>query len=208
MQNFKKYITENLNYYTITISVDVTKYMSKSREYYDKIASVALEKLGVSVSGIPNTTSFVFIIKVKETLSKTFIADFIDIVNENLPDDIKVKKDTILTTSLFYSHLPTENVITDKVKVSINKKQSLSGFYKFVEGCKIVEIDGIDYVTDGVLGLLTLKAKVILSPLHGKVNDTIKTLLSILHKHLNGKNDVIACQEELIEAGLKDYAKF
>jgi hypothetical protein len=92
--------------------------------------------------------------------------------------------------------------ITKKVKdlcVNGNQLTNLHNIHK------MVDIDGAaDFlanpITSHVLGLLMMPK------LEEVYLDNVK-VLRIINKHIKGDKDIFACQEELIEAGLDDYAQ-
>jgi len=92
-----------------------------------------------------------------------------------------------------------------KIYVTLTENTSLSGIDKMISSFRYLHIHGCEYATDKVLGIVNL----------GKKGHTIQLSTSdykelkwmeIVDKYTKSK-DVFACQEELIDNDLKDYAE-
>ena len=87
------------------------------------------------------------------------------------------------------------------------KEANLSGIAKFVgEECNCVYIGNCQLITGNVLGLVRLAEKGIRIELEFAGGQKLLNWMSIVKKHLIDK-DILECQEELIDAGLKEFAK-
>ena len=81
-----------------------------------------------------------------------------------------------------------------------NKIDSLRGIQKYVKTIKGTADFTNNPIKSHVLGLLEIDG------LKSVMLDN-KKVAAIINKHLKGDKDVIACQEELIEAGFEDFAQ-
>jgi len=83
---------------------------------------------------------------------------------------------------------------------------SLENIHLKIPQCKaLIFFHSIDKIESNVLGLLKIKTLN-----HITIWPSLSTNLewySILHKHFKSDKNILACQEELIDAGLKDYAE-
>jgi len=85
----------------------------------------------------------------------------------------------------------------------LSRKVSLLGIDKLLD-CQTILIFGAGQVESGGLGLLNIKSlKNLISLDSGFVKDQ---WLRIVKKHLNTK-DLLGCQDDLLDAGLKQHAK-
>ena len=82
--------------------------------------------------------------------------------------------------------------------------QSVSDINKFILQCDTLYLNQAENIEGGVLRLLQLsKTK------HLKINsDGVLPWAEIVEKHFASDRDVIDCQQELIDAGLKTFARF
>ena len=115
----------------------------------------------------------------------------------------KVEKFTIKTGTVnSFEGIPEEAEMMNLSQW--NNLTSLKGINNHIKSCErmIIPIG----IKSNILGLLYIKDLEIVSPPFGKGEELINALI-ILHKHLKGDNDVLECQEELISAGYKEYAK-
>ena len=81
-----------------------------------------------------------------------------------------------------------------------NKIDSLRGIQKYVKTIKGTADFTNNPIKSHVLGLLEIDG------LKSVMLDN-KKVAAIINKHLKGDKDVIACQEELIDAGFEDFAQ-
>ena len=102
-------------------------------------------------------------------------------------------------------HCP--NKINGEFDCHKNKITSLQGIHKLFEGGYIKgEFDlNSNPITSHVLGLLLIPE--LPSVLYFEGNKDCIAAIKIINKHLAGDRDVIDCQQELIEAGLKQFAQ-
>jgi hypothetical protein len=82
---------------------------------------------------------------------------------------------------------------------------------KFLCECEILRIE-TNSIKSNILGILLIKGLLLLMTDRIITTDTFISrprceALMIIDRHLNGDRDILACQEELISAGLKEYAK-
>jgi hypothetical protein len=103
----------------------------------------------------------------------------------------------------------------------------VSGHFSFFENPKITSLEGIgtkycfkigrrieipNTITSNILGILKIKE---LTDIHtnpvtgsfGSIEGDLLEAAEIINKHLQGARRINKCREELIEAGLKEYAK-
>ena len=85
---------------------------------------------------------------------------------------------------------------------------SLQGIHKIFKGGYIdgwINLSGCP-IKSHILGLLLIK-KLNAVVINQFSSDEFKAAVKIINKHLQGDRDVIDCQQEMIEAGLKQYAQ-
>ncbi len=86
---------------------------------------------------------------------------------------------------------------------------SFSGIHKRLKSCKTIVVSAA--VEESVLGLLMVGNlnKAVPGDFDDKVHEIprLTEALKIINEHLKGDRDVLACQEELIANGLKEFAK-
>jgi hypothetical protein len=101
---------------------------------------------------------------------------------------------------------PTFNVSYPSIEIDCQKDTDLSNVYKFIEDCKELTISNCNLIQPhpGLINILKIKAKKIKLKSFGFRQQWI----NIYQKYLNGSRKLQKCKEELIEAGLNDYAKF
>jgi hypothetical protein len=103
-----------------------------------------------------------------------------------------------------YNGLPRKKIFAPTVILKIRDKITLTNIDKLLQ-CEKLQIQDPEKITGNVLGVLKIKGLTNLSIL-----DFYRDVswANLLIKYVHNKTfDIIACQEELIEAGLKDYAK-
>jgi hypothetical protein len=97
-------------------------------------------------------------------------------------------------------------IIVDLFNCSYNKITSLQGIHK-----QIKRIDGVanftyNKIRSHMLGLMKIKG--LKGLIHGIAEERRDHhALRIIDKHLKGDRDVLACQDELIDAGLDEFAQ-
>ena len=84
---------------------------------------------------------------------------------------------------------------------------SLKDISKHVSGIETLTVRNCQNAT-GLLGLVNLKNVGYLDLRANKNAHTLLQAEAIIQKHLQNGQDILECQEELIDAGLKEYAKF
>lgn len=144
-----------------------------------------------SVSGIKEVTS-----KILQLLN--------DFYKDIISKPLKLQHDFL---SLINT-IPTFKVECDRVALNYNslgdKKNTLEEIHKILSAKEItIYISPSNHITGNVLGLLKIdkleKLTYILEP--------VPQWFKIVKKHFENGKDIIACQEELIDAGLKDHAE-
>jgi hypothetical protein len=84
---------------------------------------------------------------------------------------------------------------------------SLSGIGKIVKKCHVIWFGGHVPIQSGAISLMKIGAeKIIYDQLKGPDTQNFKKALDIITKHLPN-NDIAEAMDELMEAGLKDFAK-
>lgn len=92
------------------------------------------------------------------------------------------------------------------VNVQLTEPVSSKEISKYIKSTHTLSIQSTKYLT-GLLGLLNLDEKVggiefdVAGPQFYKAEE-------IFNKHFNSDRDILECQEDLISAGSKEYAKF
>lgn len=92
------------------------------------------------------------------------------------------------------------SIINGNLFISGNKLTSLHNIHKQIKRMGAYANFSNNPITSHVLGLLLVNGLYSINLDNPKVD-------TIMNKHLNGDRDVFACQEELIEAGLDEFAQ-
>jgi hypothetical protein len=220
MNTFKSFLTEN-NQYFISPNVSIKIHFDKS-QYKGLISDFernpkhqqlldAFKEFGgneeFSAYFVDNEFTFVFnvsdtsIIDTQEHLNEfmkkiqTALESFLNIENSKLafPETISV---------YCWAGLPKIFVGCNKLHLILNKgKLTLTDLHKYCD-VETLAFYGLENVTGNVLSILKMKK---LKQIQYSGDDKIEWL-DIVKKYIDSK-DIIACQEELIEAGLKEFAK-
>lgn len=85
-----------------------------------------------------------------------------------------------------------------------NKPVSLHNIHKILD-CGILEINGANLVKDSVLGILAMKRLKMID--YFNLNAQPEWYKIVIKHFESPAKDILECQEELIENGLKEYAK-
>lgn len=112
-------------------------------------------------------------------------------------------------TSLTLTVLPTEkiNYVGQIVLLNSTNFESLHNINKFIN-CSELHIDRAVNVKRNILSIFLLKnVKVYLFYTFTDFKEKDVDWINIVTKYLGGDKDIIACQEELIENGYKEFAK-
>lgn len=88
-----------------------------------------------------------------------------------------------------------------------SENTSLSGINKFIKKCKELYVHNCENISSSILGLLLIKARNV-ELYSNDYRSTHKWMDIVTKKYLDKHNDdVLECQEELIENGFKELAK-
>jgi hypothetical protein len=87
-----------------------------------------------------------------------------------------------------------------EIELVINHQTGLSNIHEMID-CQTLRMDGARKVTRSVLALLRIPS------LKSLYADDRSGWVKIVSEHLKGEKDILACQEELINRGLKEYAR-
>jgi len=98
-------------------------------------------------------------------------------------------------------------IINGSINLSNNPKlKSLSGIHKKLKSVGM-EFLIPETIKTGILSLMMVKELKSVQLIGPKVIPGLSDALKILNRHLRKDRDVLACQEELISAGFKEFAK-
>jgi hypothetical protein len=89
------------------------------------------------------------------------------------------------------------------ILISCKKGDTISRIDRIIGDCDCIEFERTDDIVGGVLSLLKLKQRKI--QLDYPLNSP--SWQEIVIHYLNGDRDILDCQEELISAGYKEYAR-
>ena len=218
MQSFKEYLLENNpvgHLPTVSVHLEfmerpsratfevikyqMTKYINENYKLpkFEIVDKSARDEMTISLHDVPqhlfDTVDFLndlheIAIDVLEELADAFT--YIDI---NWPPAYKM----VIQNHVTFLH--------------VDGSQSLNGIEKLIEGDSAFQLDvriELPAKEIGVLSLLKVKGfeRVIISGTIEKQEEYHK-VITILQKHFDSGRNILACQEELIDAGLKDYAE-
>lgn len=158
-------------------------------------------------SSLINSITFETFVNIEEQ-------DFLD-KNEQFLEEIKalygypyiIDRDTI---QIDLYQIPSNKIIANTINLNCSSILSLKDIHKKIE-CEVLNLDRIVNIEKDMLGLLLVRAKEIVMHItlsdYRDNSDTIK-VIEIINKHLETNNrDVLECQQELIDAGFKHFAK-
>ena len=141
-------------------------------------------------------------------------ADVLSVLNEYIhSDNIREDEDDHMCTLDFLGEFPklphklsfeNESIYINTYPLESSDKYSISGIDKYIGECNYLEICNAQNIVGGVLGIFRIKDAYQIRITFAKIKPEWVT---IVEKHLKSK-DILQCQEDLIDAGLKDYAKF
>lgn len=113
-------------------------------------------------------------------------------------------------TSLTLTTLPTESInYVGIINLRCSEEfNSLRNIHKFIK-CSELHIDRAINLKENILSLFLLKnIEVFLCYTYSDIKENNDIgWINIVKKHLDEYKDILACQEELIENGYKDFAK-
>lgn len=211
MKSFQQFLTEEAQVFPefvmkFTVHYDVsrenkntiTKYFEK---YNNDINYVEMDDSILTVIFKYNDQSKFH----SETLDEVFfdVKEKFDVQLEQLTDG----QNTIAFHErflVFYGQMPTFKIDYPHIEIDIEPDNDLSTLYKFIE-CDYLTFNLFNNVKPhkGLLNILRIKAKKFI------ISQTVlkSAWANIYEKYLNGTRDMMDCQEELIQAGLKEYGK-
>jgi len=126
---------------------------------------------------------------------------------KNFPDTVRGDVKCYNNKITSFEGVPREiDGVLDLIR---NPIASFSGIYKHIN--KVGRIMIPVNCQSSTLGLLKIKDLGMVSSDASDKNhpdyDKLSKMISIINNHNKGNRDILACQEELIEAGLKEYAR-
>lgn len=146
------------------------------------------------------------------------VNDDVDLTRENLTSPLKITFgyvagyfDIRRNKLTSFAGLPTEvglgrQKTGDKayLDLSNNSFTSLSGIHKHFKSISDTLIISGNMITSSVLGLLLIKN---LSQIIFEHDQKSANVQNIINRHLESNRDINSCQEELIDAGLAQFAR-
>jgi len=198
------------NTYELKISI-VTHFAPKTVAIKDALVKANLNGLKVkSIDKINQTLRITFIGKLPFSKSNieqqlTKVTEIIELHNK-IDDAVKSSEDD------FHGEIVIDTLPVSPIEWPIiilnnhDKNVSLSGVGDLIKADKVFRIQYTNQISDSVLGLLKIKGKI---EFNTKWNNKFKTeewLSKIIPYIEKGNRDLFACQEELIDNDLKDFA--
>lgn len=223
MQSFKQYLSEETSnectleccyYFPFTVkgSEKLTKALIRKsiaklfKGFKYSIENVGIQSFNIKIKNPDSNllkskaNQFKFHGKIMEAVCNTIGENYIDIINNQLFQTY---------CNIYINYIPTFPVYCEYFRLTITPNTKFAGLEKVLDCFQLHLID-LEQYKGGLLSLLKLKPSISIRllnfnkrtfPILGKAWD-------IIQKHLSSKNrDVIACQEELIDADLKDFAE-
>lgn len=134
---------------------------------------------------------------------KSFRKEIIRVLTPILSNlEKQVEIEYVETLLIFPDGLPSFKVSYPRIRVDNPVKGSISGIEKLIGECESLEINECENIEGGVLSLFKLDIE------HIELSsDFNPKWIQIIQQHLDHNRDILECREELIQAGLKDYAK-
>jgi len=198
------------NTYELKISI-VTHFAPKTVAIKDALVKANLNGLKVkSIDKINQTLRITFIGKLPFSKSNieqqlTKVTEIIELHNKI--DDAVKSSENDFHGAIVIDTLPVSPIEWPIIILNNHDKNvSLSGVGDLIKADKVFRIQYTNQISDSVLGLLKIKGKI---EFNTKWNNKFKTeewLSKIIPYIEKGNRDLFACQEELIDNDLKDFA--
>jgi len=198
------------NTYELKISI-VTHFAPKTVAIKDALVKANLNGLKVkSIDKINQTLRITFIGKLP--FSKSNIEQQLTKVTEIIELHNKIDDAVKSSENDFHGEIVIDTLPVSPIEWPIiilnnhDKNVSLSGVGDLIKADKVFRIQYTNQISDSVLGLLKIKGKI---EFNTKWNNKFKTeewLSKIIPYIEKGNRDLFACQEELIDNDLKDFA--
>jgi|688.fasta_scaffold06347_22 hypothetical protein len=191
---------------------DLCKKMKANLQQFKKLIN---EKTGTDSIILVSTISFSIKLLIEDKNVDAFDnyrENVLDVLNEFAGDSSNYRENhEDHHVNLFFSHeVPKLSIPIsyDTVYVNVENKSSLSGIDKIISSFRNLYIRNCENVTGKALGIIRLAKK-------GKAINLSTSdyhelhWMYVINKHLNPeRQNVVACQRELIERDLDEYAEF
>jgi hypothetical protein len=105
---------------------------------------------------------------------------------------------------LYCEGFPTRKIEYPTITLELTEPTSLSGLDKFIFASQSFEIVNAEKVTDSALSVMKIKCPNVYIAV---VKNASGGWRNIIQEFIDAKSDILECQEELIGAGFKEYAK-
>ena len=112
------------------------------------------------------------------------------------------------STFLCFRNKLSEDIRSDYDRIEFylphSKPFTLANIDKHLPAAKIISIENPEKIIGNVLGLLKIKS---LQQVSWVGHGSMPKWIGIINDHLDGDRDILQCQEDLIDAGLQQYAR-
>jgi len=199
------------NTYELTVII-FTHFSPKTVAIKDALVKANLNSLKVkSIDKINQSLRITFIGKLP--FSKSNIEQQLTKVTEIIELHNKIDDAVKSSENDFYGEIVINTLPVSPIEWPIiilnnhDKNVSLSGVGDLIKADKVFRIAYTNQISDSVLGLLKIKGKI---EFNTKWNNKFKTeewLSKIIPYIEKGNRDIISCQEDMIDADLKDFAE-
>ena len=201
----------NISYEFSCNSLEIRKLAEHKKTIIDKIAAKAGNGCSCVISS--GSSSFTVVIKIPDSQLESIhllVDDVKSVLREYLALDSGVTEndDDRRCQVFFYGDFPKlpHPIKFDAVFLTPTNNATLSGIDKSIGECGYFEVEDCEKIKGNVLGLINLAKRGTRVKL--TVKDKIPKWVSILNNHLLKKNqNIIACQKELYDNDLDDYAE-
>jgi hypothetical protein len=206
MQSFKQYLTEGQTN-KLTLIIGLTLENDITAETFTKAEQIIKNEFP-KIKLFLNLTKDSITIDVLEMKSSDCNTPNLENISEKIISEVKYcgenmkfKIEEHIYVQLSSEGVPTAPISFEEIVLDANKNDTLTGIEKNIKAFTLY-LRQCEHISGGVLSLL-------------KMTDVTEVYLEgtncgwmeIVQKHLDGDGDILECQEELIEAGFKEYAK-
>lgn len=212
MLSFKQYLTEDLEeneiqlFWTFRFNVGhlrhyATTNITKKLSFENRIADIKLDNNNVSIF-IKNIkpSEYQYYDNVKKIFIEPLTKRLISFLKtKNLGKDVDFENITYDFGSTYsFNDLPIGPIEVQDINITLQKETSLKNINKIITKADYVLIYKTEFITNGVLELLKINSTHVIPV--GSI-----PWKDIFIKYWNTSKNILKCQKELINAGLKDY---
>ena len=209
MQSFKQFLKEN-EYSETTLAFFWRTDSPINNETAERLLTPVLENLEFTAKCFLSPRIVNIYIEKLGDITQSYIDELYSKIEGVLGTNNSTNHRSIYHISI--KGLPEHTINTPNTTVLMNcfgptvYTNTLSGLDKKILACEFFQLTGSEAIEKNVLSILRLKAKKIYLIDDDNIRGRKIKWAEIVNKHLEDR-DILQCQEDLIDAGLKDFAK-